>query len=107
VRLNAIFEHADVVMTPMFTRRPPRVREFDGRRGLTTLIGMTRFAPYAGAFNHTGQPAVSVPAGFARDGFPLAVQLVGPPDSEALLVALSAQLEGVRDWAAQRPAVAA
>jgi amidase len=106
-RLNRIFEHADVVLTPMFTRRPPRVREYDGRPGLLTLVAMTRLAPYAGAFNHTGQPAVSVPAGFTADGFPLGVQLVGPPDSEALLVSLSAQLEGVRDWAAHRPAVAA
>ena len=106
-RLNRIFEHADVVLTPMFTRRPPRVREFDGRGGLRTLTGMVRFTPYAGAFNHTGQPAVSVPAGFTGDGFPLGVQLVGPPDSEARLVSLSAQLERARDWPAHRPAVAA
>ena len=68
---------------------------------------MARLAPYSGAFNHTGQPAVSVPAGFTPDGFPLAVQLVGPPDAEARLVSLSAQLERARDWAAHRPAVAA
>jgi amidase len=106
-KLNAIFEHADVVLTPMFTRRPPRVREYAGRSGLTTLLQMVRLAPYAGGFNHTGQPAVSVPAGFTADGLPLAAQLVGPPDSEPLLVALAAQLERARDWPAHRPAVAA
>jgi amidase len=68
---------------------------------------MVRFTPYQGAFNHTGQPAVAVPAGFTADGFPLGVQLVGPPDSEARLVSLAAQLEQVRDWPAHRPAVAA
>jgi amidase len=67
---------------------------------------MTRLAPYNAAFNHTGQPAVSVPAGFAADGFPLAAQLVGPPDSEARLVSLAAQLEGVRQWATTRPEIA-
>ena len=106
-RLNRIFEDADVVLTPMFTRRPPRVREYDGRPAAWTLAGMTRLAPYAGAFNHTGQPAASVPAGFTPDGFPLGVQLVGPPDSEARLIALAAQLERAQDWAAPRPAVAA
>ena len=106
-RINTIFEHADVVLTPMFTRRPPRVREFDGRPGWLTLIGMTRFAPYNGTFNHTGHPAVAVPAGQAPDGFPLAVQFVGPPDAEARLVSLSAQLERATDWPALRPAVAA
>lgn len=105
-QLNRIYEHADVVLTPMFTRRPPRVREFDGRGGVRTLVGMSRLAPYNAAFNHTGQPAVSVPAGFTADGFPLAAQLVGPPDAEARLVSLSAQLERARDWAAARPAMA-
>jgi amidase len=106
-RLNRIFDESDVVITPMFTRRPLRVREYDGRPGLWTLAGNARFAPYAGAFNHTGQPAVAVPAGFTGDGFPLSVQLVGPPDAEARLVSLSAQLEQARDWPTHRPAVAA
>jgi amidase len=106
-QLNRVFEHADVVLTPMFTRRPPRVREFDGRGGLRTAVAMTRLTPYNAAFNHTGQPAVSVPAGFTADGFPLGAQLVGPPDGEARLVSLAAQLERARDWSADRPAVAA
>jgi amidase len=106
-QLNRVFEHADVVLTPMFTRRPPRVREFDGRGGLRTAVAMTRLAPYNAAFNHTGQPAVSVPAGFTADGFPLGAQLVGPPDGEARLLSLSAQLERARGRSAARPAVAA
>ncbi len=106
-RLNRIFDESDVVLTPMFTRRPLRVREYDGRTGVRTLVGNVRFAPYAGAFNHTGQPAVAVPAGFASDGFPIGVQLVGPPDAEARLISLSAQLEQARDWPSHRPGLAA
>jgi amidase len=106
-RLNRIFDESDVVLTPMFTRRPLRVREYDGKPGLWTLAGNVRFTPYAGAFNHTGQPAVAVPAGVAGDGFPLGVQLVGPPDAEPRLLALAAQLEQARDWPSHRPAVAA
>ena len=107
VRLNKIFDESDVVLTPMFTRRPLRVREYDGTSGIRTLTGQARWAPYSAAFNHTGQPAVSVPAGFTGDGFPLAVQLVGPFESEARLFSLSAQLEQAREWAKARPAVAA
>ncbi len=86
-------------------RRPPRVREFDGRGGVRTLVGMTRLAPYNAAFNHTGQPAVSVPAGFAADGFPLAAQLVGPPDAEARLVSFppSSSAPGTGPPLARRP----
>jgi len=106
-RINRIFDESDVVLTPMFTRRPLRVREYDGASGLRTLNGNVRLAPYAGAFNHTGQPAVSVPVATASDGFPIGVQLVGKPDSEPLLIALSAQLERHTNWPARRPAVAA
>src|SRR3954468_11193539 len=107
VRLNKIFDESDVVLTPMFTRRPLRIREYDGTTGVRTLTGQARWAPYSAAFNHTGQPAVSVPAGFTPDGFPLAVQLVGPFESEGRLFSLSAQLEGARRWHEARPAVAA
>jgi amidase len=102
-RLNRIFDESDVVLTPMFTRRPLRVREYDGASGLRTLNGNVRFAPYAGAFNHTGQPAVSVPVATAADGFPIGAQLVGPPDGEPRLIALAAQLERHTDWPARRP----
>jgi amidase len=44
-----------------------------------------------------------VPAGFAADGLPLAVQLVGRPGDEGTLLSLAAQLEAERPWAADRP----
>jgi amidase len=97
--LNRVFEGGvDVVMTPMFTRRPPRVGEYHGRPALWALAGETRFAPYGAAYNHTGQPAAAVPAGFTPDGFPRAVQLVAPPDGEPVLLAVCAQLEAATGW---------
>ena len=97
--LNRAFADGfDLVLTPMFTRRPPRVREYEGRPALWTLAGEARFVPYCGAYNHTGQPAASVPAGFSADGFPLAVQLVAPPDGEPVLLSLAAQLEAATAW---------
>jgi amidase len=93
-RLNSIFGlGVDVVVTPMFSRRPPRVLEYDGRPAWWTLNGSARLVPWCGPYNHTGQPAAAVPAGFTADGFPLAVQLVAPPDGEAVLLSLAAQLE--------------
>lgn len=106
-RLNSVFEHADVLITPLFTRRPPRVREYEGRPALWTLIGDVRLVPWCAAYNHTGQPAAAVPAGFAGDGFPLSVQLVAPPDREDVLLSLAAQLERARDWPAHVPPLAA
>jgi amidase len=93
----------DVAMTPMFTRRPPRIGEYEGTSALRTLSGSIRFVPYCGAYNHTGQPAASVPAGFTLDEFPLAVQLIAPPHGEPVLLSLAAQLEEAIGWADRRP----
>jgi amidase len=54
-------------------------------------------------WNVAGNPAASVPSGFARDGLPLAVQLVGRPHDEPTVLTVSAQLEQVRPWASTRP----
>jgi len=103
--IGAVFEHADVLMTPMFTRRPIPIGTYEGRGVQWTLNGMARWVPYTEPFNHTGQPAASVPAGFTDDGFPLAVQLVGRPGDEATLLSLAAQLEAERPWADRVPAL--
>ena len=93
-RVGALFEHADVLLTPMFTRRPIPIGTYDGRGPLWSFNGYSRWVPYCAAFNHTGQPGASVPMGFTPDdGFPLAVQLVGRPDDEATLLSLAAQIE--------------
>ena len=103
-RCNRIFADGfDLVVMPMFARRPPKVMYHDGRSAFWTLNSNGRFVPYPPVFNHTGQPAAAVPAGFTGDGFPLSVQLVAPPDGEAVLMSLAAQLERERDWPAHRP----
>ena len=99
----AVFERADVLLTPMFTRRPIPIGTYEGRGALWTFNGYSRWVPYCAAFNHTGQPAASVPAGFTADGFPLAVQLVGRPGDEATLLSLAAQIEAERPWADRVP----
>ena len=101
--IATVFEHADVLMTPMFTKRPIPIGTYEGRGALWTFNGYARWVPYTAAFNHTGQPAASVPAGFTDDGFPLAVQLVGRPGDEATLLSLAAQIEAERPWADRTP----
>jgi amidase len=96
-------EGFDVVMTPMFTRRPPPVGRYEGLPAPVALSGSIRFVPYSGAYNHTGQPAAAVPAGFTPDGFPLAVQVIAPRDGEPTLLALAAQLEQALGTADARP----
>jgi amidase len=105
-RIGRLFEQVDVLLTPMFTRRPIPIGTYEGRGPLWSFNGYSRWVPYCAAFNHTGQPGASVPMGFTPDGFPLAVQLVGRPDDEATLLSLAAQIEQERPWGERVPDVA-
>ena len=58
---------------------------------------------YTAVWNVAGNPAASLPAGFARDGLPLAVQLVGRPAGEPTVLSVAAQLERARPWADATP----
>jgi amidase len=57
--------------------------------------------------NVTGQPAIALPMYQGDDGLPLAVQLIGPPVSEGLLLSLATQLEAEQRWYERRPLGAA
>jgi amidase len=104
-RSAAFFARHDVLLTPVVPELPFEISRFEGLGALRTLEAAGRAIPFTVPWNHTGQPAASVPAGFTADGLPLAVQLVGRPSDEATLVSLSAQLEAERPWADRRPPV--
>ncbi len=102
-RLGRVFEQHDVLLTPACAAPPPRIGQLQGRGALATLSTVAGWVPYNGAWNITGQPAASVPAGLGADGLPRAVQLVGRMNDEATLLSLAAQLEAERPWDEQRP----
>ena len=101
-RLATLPGDADVLVTPVLAAPPLRIGALTGR---ATLAKAGRVVPFTPAWNVTGQPALSLPAGATADGLPLAVQLVGRPGSEALLLALAAQVERVTGFPERRPAL--
>lgn len=103
-RLNRALADHDVLLTPVTPAPPPRIGAVQGRGWLWATVFASATVAYAACWNATGQPACSVPAGISAEGLPRAVQLVGRPDGEATLLALAAQIEAARPWAAQRPA---
>jgi amidase len=103
-RLNEPLADHDVLLTPVTPAPPPKIGANEGLSWLRTTLAASAMVAYAGCWNYTGQPACSVPAGFAADGLPRAVQLIGRPNDEATLIALAAQIEAERPWAEDRPA---
>ena len=60
--------------------------------------------------NHAGVPGLSIPAGFAGDGLPIGVQLLGPDFSEAKLLQIGMAYEMAtqgEDWRKQQPKIKA
>jgi aspartyl-tRNA(Asn)/glutamyl-tRNA(Gln) amidotransferase subunit A len=55
------------------------------------------------AGNLAGVPAIFFPCGFGTDGLPVGLQLVGPPFSEPLLVALASAYQRETDHHTKRP----
>jgi amidase len=104
-RVNAIFDSHDVLVTPVMGGTALPVRRWQGRGAIRTVLGMSRFYPYCVPWNHLGNPAMSVPMGFAADGLPLAAQFIARPGDEATLLSLAAQLEAERPWADARPPI--
>jgi amidase len=99
--LVGAFAGIDVLLTPVLAERPLPIGELHGcgERPLEDFARSGRFVPYTALFNVSGQPAISVPAGFAADGLPTAVQLVGRPLAEDVLLQVAGQLEAARPWA--------
>jgi amidase len=102
-RVGAIFDRVDVLLTPTTALPPLAIGAADGKSGWQTDKIIVGACPYAWPWNVLGWPGISVPAGFTDAGLPFGAQLLGPSNSEALLISLAAQLEAVEKWAHQVP----
>ncbi|MGX4688256.1 amidase [Streptomyces sp. JNUCC 63] len=97
-RIGRFFDSYDVVLAPTTAAPPPRIGAMLELGGWATDRAMIAACPYAWPWNVLGWPGVNVPAGFAAGGLPVGAQLLGPANSEPLLVSLAAQLEAELRW---------
>jgi aspartyl-tRNA(Asn)/glutamyl-tRNA(Gln) amidotransferase subunit A len=64
-----------------------------------THLGWTLCYP----FNYSGQPAISIPAGWTAGGLPVGLQIIGRRLEDGLVLRAAAAFEALRPWAARRP----
>ncbi|MFJ1745050.1 amidase family protein [Streptomyces sp. NPDC088116] len=82
-RLDALFARTPLLLTPVTPNRP-HGHEGPGERYSTALTW---------AFNLSGHPAASIPAGFTADGCPVGLQLVADRGAELSLVDIALAAE--------------
>jgi amidase len=103
-RMAKFFANHDLLLCPTVIVPPfdvdiRYIEEVNGHRfdnyvdwlGITFVISLT------------GCAAISTPAGFTKDGLPVGLQIIGPPGSEARVLAAAALMEEQSGLAAQVP----
>jgi aspartyl-tRNA(Asn)/glutamyl-tRNA(Gln) amidotransferase subunit A len=100
--LRRFFERHDLLLTPTlclpaFPLGVVGPHEVAGRE--VTHLGWTLCYP----FNYSGQPAISIPAGWTAGGLPVGLQIIGRRLEDALVLRAAATFEALRPWATRRP----
>ncbi|TNE50856.1 MAG: amidase [Deltaproteobacteria bacterium] len=114
------FETYDLYVNATHGAPPTRVGELDLTAGQRFQLGVLRAMPLRSLFdkaldsmgtdalartpntqlfNQTGQPAMSVPLYWNKDGLPIGTQIAARFGDEATLFRVAAQLEEARPWA--------
>src|SRR4051794_31903670 len=101
------FDTYDIVATPTLSRTALSIHhdffapiEIDGEVADTVRKA---WYPYTLPFNLSGNPAVTLPCGWDRDGLPIGLQLIGPHLGDARLLRAAALYEMAHPWAYRRP----
>ncbi|WP_280438056.1 amidase family protein [Nocardia carnea] len=104
-RVMPFFDRADVLITPTTPGPAWPAGQLDALDFHGAALKSLPVASWTNIWNVCGNSAAAIPIGFSFDGLPLSAQLIGPPNSDLLLMSLAAQIESVRPWTGRRPPV--
>jgi len=106
-RVREFFDRFDLLLTPTVAVPPFPVemsypQEINGK----PLENYTDWFLLTYAITITGYPAISIPCGFTREGFPVGLQIVGKKLAETTVLKAAAAFEALSPWQDKRPPVA-
>ncbi|HYB92228.1 MAG TPA: amidase family protein, partial [Candidatus Binataceae bacterium] len=103
----AFFESHDIFLTPTLGQPPLKVGAIDFMSPDLMLLDdkIIKFAIPCPVYNITGQPAISLPLHWNRDGLPIGVMFGARYGDEATLIRLAGQLEQAAPWSGRKPPV--
>ena len=99
------FADYDLLLTPTIAVSPFAAGEEGPRTVAGRAVERFGWTPFTYPFNITGQPALTVPAGWTAAGLPVGLQIIGRRYDEASVLRAGVAFEAARPWAGRRPMV--
>jgi aspartyl-tRNA(Asn)/glutamyl-tRNA(Gln) amidotransferase subunit A len=96
--------HLDVLLAPTLPIPAWPIDQLSvSMEGETNETPMAAYVHHSFSANITGQPALTVPCGFTKDGLPIGFQLLGRPFDEATLFRVARAYERTASWHTTAP----
>ncbi len=99
-------EQVDVIVLPTSPAPAPLIPDAPGivsqEDAQSRISGVRSFT---GPFNLAGVPALSLPCGFTADNLPIALQIVGRPMADGMVMRVGHTYQQATDWHTRRPPV--
>jgi Asp-tRNA(Asn)/Glu-tRNA(Gln) amidotransferase A subunit family amidase len=93
---EAVFRNCDLVLSPTLGFTAPVIESVGPAQRIPALVAYTL------AVNLAGFTAASIPCGFI-DGLPISLQVIAPPDQEALVLRAARAFEQAWPWTERKP----
>ena len=99
--LEKMFDQYDVLLSPVLASPPVKIGTIDmNTNDMKTYVErLSKYSPFTGIFNQSGQPSMSVPLFRTKDNLPVGSMFSAAFGNENLLFSLAGQLERAQPWA--------
>ena len=99
--LEKMFDQYDVLLSPVLASPPVKIGTIDmNTNDMKTYVErLSKYSPFTGIFNQSGQPSMSVPLFRTKDNLPVGSMFSASFGNENLLFSLAGQLEQAQPWA--------
>jgi aspartyl-tRNA(Asn)/glutamyl-tRNA(Gln) amidotransferase subunit A len=101
--IRRAFESIDVLVTPGLPVTAAQAGQATYRIGDHDEPLFRAHARFNCPFNLSGLPAATIPCGFAPNGMPIGIQIVGKPFDEATTLRVADAFQRATDWHKRRP----
>lgn len=103
VNVLRLWDEVDILISPTVCEPPVTLASRAAETPEETVETERRQMAFALAANETGQPAISLPLFWSRDGLPIGIQLTGDLGGDHALLNVAARLEQVYRWNDRAP----